>query len=169
MTNGEIMRFLTILSLVLVAVTLATSLAHALEWPGKRRLGEADYRTTQAIYYPGFTFGGLFGEFGGIVSLAVLLYLTPEDTSRFWWTAGALLLMLAGHSVYWLMIHPINNFWVKDVATSAAGSTFFSTFAGMRNGDWTELRDTWERSHAVRACLHVLSLIAIAMATSLFS
>lgn len=162
------MQFLTILSLLLVAVTMVTSLAHALEWPGKRRLGEAAYKTTQAIYYPGFTFGGLFGEFGGMISLAVLLYLTPAGTSRFWWTAAALLLMLAAHAVYWLMTHPINNFWVKDVATSAAGSAFFSIFAGTRTGDWTELRDSWERSHAIRACLHLLSLIAIAMATSLF-
>ena len=162
------MRFLTVFSLLLVAVTMVTSLAHALEWPGKRRLDEAAYKTTQAIYYPGFTFGGLFGEFGGMVSLAVLVYLTPAGTSRFWWTSGALLLMLAAHTVYWLMTHPINNFWVKDVATSGAGSAFFSTFANTQTGDWTELRDTWERSHAVRACLHVLALIAIAMATSLF-
>lgn len=104
------MRFLTVFSLLLVAVTMVTSLAHALEWPGKRRLDEAAYKTTQAIYYPGFTFGGLFGEFGGMVSLAVLVYLTPAGTSRFWWTAGALLLMLAAHTVYWLMTHPINNF-----------------------------------------------------------
>ena len=155
------MRFLTVLSLLLVAVTMATSLAHALEWPGKRRLGESAYKTTQAIYYPRFTFGGM-------ISLAVLLYLTPAATSRFWWTAGALLLMLAAHTVYWLMTHPINNFWVKDVATSGAGSAFFSTFASTQTGDWTELRDAWERPHAVRACLHVLALIAIAMATSLF-
>lgn len=68
------MRFLTVLSLLLVAVTMATSLAHALEWPGKRRLGEAAYKTTQAIYYPGFTFGGLFGEFrrDGLACRAVL-------------------------------------------------------------------------------------------------
>ena len=32
------MRFLTVLSLLLVAVTMATSLSHALEWPGKRRV-----------------------------------------------------------------------------------------------------------------------------------
>ena len=126
------------------------------------------FLTVLSFYYPGFTFGGLFGEFGGMIALSVLLYLTPAATSRFWWTAGALLLMLAAHTVYWLMTHPINNFWVKDVATSGAGSAFFSTFANTQTGDWTELRDTWERSHAVRACLHVLALIAIAMATSLF-
>ncbi len=163
------MRALTILSLLLVAVTMGLSLAHALEWPGKLRLNEAAYKTTQAIYYPGFTFGGLVGEFGGMIALAVLLYLTPFVTSRFCWTAAALLLMVAAHGTYWLMTHPINNFWVKDVATSAAGSTFFSIFAGTRTGDWTELRNVWELSHVIRACWHMLSLISIAMATSLFA
>jgi hypothetical protein len=37
------------------------------------------------------------------------------------------------------MTHPVNNFWVKDVAMSAPGSTFFSTFADGNAGDWTEL------------------------------
>jgi hypothetical protein len=62
------------------------------------------------------------------------------------------------------MTHPINNFWVKDVAKSEAGSTFFSIFAGTRTGG---LRNAWELSHATRACLH--SLISIAMATSHFA
>lgn len=161
------MRVLTMLSLLLVAITMGLSLAHALEWPGKRRLDEAAYKTTQAIYYPGFTFGGLIGECGGMLALAVLLFLTPFGTHRFWWTAAALLLMVAAHGIYWLMTHPVNNFWVKDVATSAAGSAFFATFASKQTRDWTALRDVWERSHAIRACLHMLSLMAIAMTVSL--
>ena len=52
-------------SLLLVAVTMGLSLAHALEFPGKLRLDEPTYRAVQAIYYPGFTIGGLVGEFGG--------------------------------------------------------------------------------------------------------
>lgn len=164
------MQALTILSVLLVAVTMGTSLAHALEWPGKLRLDETAYKATQSIYYPGFSIGGFVGEFGGIVILAILLYLTPFGTSRFWWTAAALLIMLAAHSLYWLMTHPINNFWVKDVAKSAAGSAFFSAFAKSKQpGDWTELRNAWELSHAIRACLHMLSLVSITMATSLFA
>jgi hypothetical protein len=40
---------LSILGLLLVAVTMGLSLAHALEFPGKLRLDEASYRTVQAI------------------------------------------------------------------------------------------------------------------------
>ncbi|TIX44521.1 MAG: DUF1772 domain-containing protein, partial [Mesorhizobium sp.] len=52
------MRALMIATLLLVAVSMALSLAHALELPGKLRLKEATYRSVQAIYYPGFTIGG---------------------------------------------------------------------------------------------------------------
>jgi hypothetical protein len=162
------MRALTIMSLVLVAITMGLALAHALEMPGKLRLDEAAYKTVQAIYYPGFTLGGLVGELGSMTAVAVLLYLTPYGSSRFWWTAAAFLLLLAVHGTYWLMTHPVNKFWIKDVAMSAPGSTFFSTFAGGRGGDWTELRNTWEISHVIRAGLAMLSLISIAVATSLF-
>lgn len=42
------MRALTILALLLVAVTMGLSLAHALEWPGKLRLNEDAYKATQS-------------------------------------------------------------------------------------------------------------------------
>lgn len=107
------MRALTIATLLLVAVSMALSLAHALELPGKLRLKEATYRSVQAIYYPGFTIGG-FAEIGGIIALAVLLYLTPYPSARFWWTLAALVSLLAEHATYWLVTHPVNNFWVQE-------------------------------------------------------
>lgn len=163
------MRFFTLLCLVLVAVTMGLSLAHALELPGKLRLDEASYKAVQAIYYPGFTLGGLVGEFGGIVALAVLVYLTPSGTTHFWWTVAALALMLIAHGVYWVVTHPVNNFWVKDIAMSAPSTTFFSMFTGGAAGDWTDLRNRWELSHVIRAVLHAMSLVFIAMATSLLA
>jgi hypothetical protein len=162
------MRVLTILCLMLVATKFAMSLAHVLELPGKLRLDEATYRAVQAIYYPGFTVAGFVGEFGGMVALAALLYLTPYGTNRFWWTAAALGLLIAGHATYWLFTHPVNKFWVKDIAISAPGSTFFSLFAsGEGNGHWTELRNVWEFSHVVIACFATLSLLSIGITTSL--
>ncbi len=77
------MRAFTILCLMLVATKFGMSLAHVLELPGKLRLDEATYKAVQAIYYPGFTIAGFVGEFGGMVALAVLLYMTPYGTSRF--------------------------------------------------------------------------------------
>jgi hypothetical protein len=160
------MRFLTILCLMLVATKFGTSLAHVAELPGKLRLDEATYKAVQPIYYPGFTLVGLVGEFGGMMALAVLLFLTPYGTSRFWWTAAALAFLLAGHATYWLMTHPVNNFWVKDLAMSAPGSIFFSIFPNRRTGDWAELRNIWELSHAIIFGFVTLSLLSIAVATS---
>jgi hypothetical protein len=161
------MRMLTVLCLVLVAMKFGTSLAHVAELPGKLRLDEATYKAVQAIYYPGFTLVGLVGELGGMIALAILLYLTPLGTARSWWTAAALACLVAGHAVYWLMTHPVNNFWVKDVATSAPGAAFFSALGAQQSGDWRALRNVWELSHAIIFGFVTISLIAMAYTASL--
>ncbi len=157
---------MTILCLLFVASKFGTPLAHVAELPGKLRLDEATYKAVQAIYYPGYTLVGLVGEFGGMIALAALLYLTPYGTSRFWWTVAALVFLLAGHAIYWLMTHPVNNFWVKDVATSGPGAAYFSIFASRQTGDWTELRNIWELSHVIVFGFVTLSLGSLAVATA---
>jgi len=124
------MRFLTILCLMLVAAKFGTSLAHVAELPGKLRLDEATYKAVQAIYYPGFTIVGLVGEFGGIIALAVLLYLTPFGANRFWWTVAALAFLVAGHATYWLMTHPVNNFLGQGCCH--VGSRFYLLLHALR-------------------------------------
>src|ERR671914_1351612 len=100
--------FLSVLALLLLAITMGLSLAHALEFPGKLRLDEPTYRAVQAIYYPGFTIGGLVGEFGSMLVLTVLLFLTPTNSKPFWWTTAALGLLIIGHAIYWIVTHPVN-------------------------------------------------------------
>ena len=100
---------LTVIAVLLVAITMGLALAHALEYPGKLRLDEPTYRAVQAIYYPGFTIGGLVGEFGALLALPVLLYLTPFGSERFWWVAGAFSFLVVGHLTYWFVTHPVNN------------------------------------------------------------
>jgi hypothetical protein len=39
---------------------------------------------------------------------------------------GALLSLLAMHATYWLVIHPVNNFWLKDTNVDRALNSFFS-------------------------------------------
>jgi hypothetical protein len=162
------MRAFMIVTLLLVAITMALSLAHALELPGKLRLKEATYKSVQTIYYPGFTIGG-FAEIGGIIALVIVLYLTPYPGARFWWTLTALVFLVAEHATYWLVTHPVNNFWVQDVATSKLAATFFSMLPRKQSGDWRDLRDVWEASHVARAGLAMLSLISIAVAATFFA
>jgi hypothetical protein len=54
------------------AVAMALSLAHALEFPGKLRLGKDAYLAVQQIYYPGFTFGGFVGELAAAISQSLI-------------------------------------------------------------------------------------------------
>jgi hypothetical protein len=57
------LHVLQVVSVTLVAVALAFSLAHAAEFPGKLRLSQKAYLAVQPIYYSGFTIGGGIGEF----------------------------------------------------------------------------------------------------------
>ena len=73
---------LQVVTVMLVAVALAMSLAHALELPGKMRLGKDAYVVVQSIYYPGFTIGGGVGEVGGLLASILLLLFTSRGTKR---------------------------------------------------------------------------------------
>ena len=104
---------LQVLAVILVAVAMALSLAHALELPGKMRLDRETYYAMQPIYYPGFTIGGGVGEVGGTISTIVLLFLTPLGSTEFWLTLVALIGLFAVQAVYWFFTHPVNKFWVE--------------------------------------------------------
>jgi hypothetical protein len=60
--------------------------------------------------------------------------------------------------VYWVIVHPVNNFWLRDFKLKSASAGFFlfdpfkrASSAG--SADWTVLRDQWEYGHVVRAAL----------------
>src|SRR5918992_4637774 len=110
-----------VVTVFLVAVAMSLSLAHALELPGKMRLDRDTYVAVQAIYYPGFTYGGL-GEGLGMVATLVLLFVTPRSSAAWWWTLTAFVLLLAMHAVYWLLTHTGNKIWLKDVHPAGAGA-----------------------------------------------
>jgi hypothetical protein len=151
---------------------MSLSLAHALEFPGKRRLARDAYFTTQRIYYPGFTVGGAVGDAGGTVATLALLLTIPFGGRAFWLTLVALLGLvgLVGmHVVYWGVTHPVNRVWLRDEPLGGLGSRFFFVGKGKQENrpiSWTELRDRWEYSHVARAILAAVSLVALVAATS---
>jgi hypothetical protein len=118
------LHMIQIVSILLVAVAFAPALAHVLEFPGKRRLTKEAYLTVQPIYYPGFTIAGGIGEVGGLISVIVLLLLTPRGTRAFWLTLVAVLGMLGMQVVFWLYTQPVNRFWLQSapLARSRGGS-----------------------------------------------
>ncbi len=162
---------LQVLTVVLVAVAMALTLAHALELPGKMRLSKEQYLATQPIYYPGFTIGGAAEPLAILTSL-VLLFITPYGSASFWLTAAGFAALVAMHATYWLLTHPVNNFWLKDVQLKGAGAGFFAFDPLARHDssaamDWSHLRDRWEISHVVRAALGMASLILLVAAVAL--
>ena len=154
------------LTILLAAIGMALSLAHALEFPGKRRLDRDAYLKVQAIYYPGFTIGGAFEPLAMIATFVLMLF-TPFGTAAFWLTLAAFAGLVLAHAIYWVITHPVNKVWLKDEKLDQAGDRFFAAGAHSAEGDWTELRDRWEWSHVARAVLEMLGLIALVVAAVL--
>lgn len=157
---------LEIACVLLSAVTMALSLAHALEYPGKKRLSRAHYLAVQPIYYPGFTIAGA-AEPLLIPALAALLAMTASATGLFWLTAGALAAAIATHLLYWLLTAPVNKVWLSDEKLSASAERFFgASRPGGPQADWTVLRDRWETSHIWRALTAGLAFVLIVVRTA---
>ena len=157
---------LKICTLTVVAITMAMGLAHALELPGKLRLPKEQYLAAQTIYYPGFTYAGVTEPLS-VIQTALLAFLMPAGSSSFWLTVTSCIALALMHAVYWVLIHPVNNFWLKDINPQGVGGAFFGFgSAPARSGqfDWTTLRDRWEYSHLARAGLAVLAFVLLVTA-----
>jgi hypothetical protein len=160
---------LEIATVIVVAVAMALSLAHVLELPGKLRLSKEHYVAIQAVYYPGFTYAGM-AEPIGLLLILLLLFMIPAGTLKFYLTLVAFLALAAMHAAYWLLTHPVNNFWLKEFKLKGAGAVFFSMGRRAKSDDrqpeWTGLRDRWEYSHVLRAGFGLASLILIVAAVA---
>jgi hypothetical protein len=163
-TQETMFVLLQILTLVLLALALTASLAHALEAPGKMRLPEQDYRAVQPIYYPGFTLIGP-AEPLGVIALGFVAFFWSGPNTGFWLTVAAAIGLAAAHAIYWLVTHPVNKVWLEDTDLKGAGKGFFGFAQGSLNGDdWTALRDRWEYSHVVRAACVSFAFICFTVA-----
>ena len=174
-------NLLQVLSVLLTAVATTTTLAHALELPGKLRLTRDEYLTVQRIYYPGFTISSGFGEGPAPIVAAILLLLTPPRSKPFWLRLLALSGLVGVQAVYWLVTHPVNRYWLRDTLEAERetrqgfASRFFLSDPASKSSleveplptDWRPVRDRWEYSHAARAGLAFMSLIALVTAMAI--
>ena len=178
-----------VLTLLLVAVTMATALAHALEFPGKRRLDETAYLDVQTIYYPGFTIAGLAEPVSAIATL-VLFYMFRANRVASVLILTAFVALAAMHVIFWIFTQPVNKFWLRRQRLTSLGKRFFSAGAARtgtahstsgRSGsiepdpaesraeNWQRMRDRWEYSHLVRAVLSLIALITLNVALLVYS
>jgi hypothetical protein len=170
---GSMFLILQVASVFLAALAMCLSLAHALELPGKLRLDKEAYFAVQAIYYPGFTFGGV-GEVLALVVAFALLLTTPVDGAAFPLTLVGFVALAAMHGAYWVFTHPVNRFWLKDKELSGLGTAFFGLDRKERRRDegnsqqdlWKRFRDRWEYSHVLRAALSAIAVIALTTAAA---
>src|SRR5436309_3329242 len=115
--------FLTfeVVTVFLVSMSFGVTFAHALELPGKMRLNEADYLAVQAIYYPGFTIGGI-AEPVAIVATLILVLITSRNTAVFWLALLAFVALFAMHIIFWLVTQPANRYWLKSQQLKGLGA-----------------------------------------------
>jgi Anthrone oxygenase len=164
----EALPILQIIALVLIAVGLSLSLSHALELPGKLRLGRDAYVAVQSIYYPGFTVGGIFGEPGAMLATFVALIFTQRGSPAFSFTLSAFAALVLMHAVFWIVTQPVNRVWLADQDLGRAGAAFFRTDGGgSTEQDWTRVRNRWEYSHVARAGCAFVAFVAMAVAIAL--
>jgi hypothetical protein len=166
------LQVLQVLTIVLVGIVLAPALAHAFEFPGKKRLKKEAYLAVQAIYYPGFTLLGL-SEPGGLMATIALLVFTSPGSVAFALTLVALISLLGMQLIYWTLIHPTNRFWLQTAGPDLGnlGGTFFAFDPGGRRAadtdsgvEWKRFRDRWEYSHIARAVLAFVSFLSLVVA-----
>jgi hypothetical protein len=169
-----IFMMLQVLCVCLAGIAAALPLAHALELPGKMRLGRDAYLATQPIYYPGFTIGAGFGEGGGMVATSILLLLTPAASREFPWTLAALVLLLAMHAAYWIWTHRINKLWLSGHQLKGVSGGFIEIGSANRaapeigsGGDWQRFRDRWEYYHVLRAGLAAMAFVCLVISVAL--
>ena len=164
---------LQVFTVILVAVVMGLALPHALEFPGKMRLGKQEYLSTQAIYYPGFTIGGGIGEVLGVLATLLLVILTPRDNPAFWWTVTAFIAVMATHLIFWVVTQPVNRYWVSQLKLPNVAQRFFSVDekdhqAESVQDQWEALRNKWEYSHMTRAVCAGIGLISLTVAVATY-
>ena len=143
----------------------ATTVAHALELPGKARLSAEEYAVVQRIYFPGFTVVRAL-EPPASVALAVSAVLTPQGAPARPWRWMAAGLAAAAHVVYWAVVHPANRQWLAgEPMVGAAARTFLGVHAVDR--DRQVQRRRWERGHLARCALTTIATISAAVGLTL--
>jgi hypothetical protein len=139
-----------LLTLLLVALSMALSFCHLMEMPVRLSWEPALWMQTT-------NFGGLyylFGRIGAVIDVsailaaAALVFFTRRRRPSFQLTIAGALLMAAGLAVWFGFVAPMNAIM--------AGWT-----AGTVPPDFAAVRDQWEYSHATIAVIKIAGLAAL--------
>ena len=135
-----------LLSVLLVAVSMAAGFAHLFALPNKIDLAREDYLTVQQIYR-GWALLGI-AVIGALVSTLVLAVRVRGSPAAFRLTLAALACVCLSLAVFFLFTYPANQ------------QTENWT---MLPENWQALRRQWEYSHAAGAGLNFAALVALTL------
>jgi hypothetical protein len=139
-------------ALVLTALLMGTSYAHALEMPQKLRVEGPLWLTFQHTLYPYFAYVGAPVELGSIGAAAFLAYLVRAQRPAFFLALTAVVCLAIAFFVVWLgFTNPVNSQTARWTAASMPA-------------DWTSWRRQWEYSHLARFALHLIAFGALVAA-----
>lgn len=144
-----LVRWWRLATILLVALSMGTALAHLLEMPAKLRVDGAFWlRLLQTVYPPGFGTAGAAFEVGAVIGTLALAVLVRRRGAAFGWSLAGAAGVLAAHLVFWIWVAPVN-------------ATLVPLSADALPADWPGLRAQWEYGHAARAVLQLLALAAL--------
>lgn len=139
------LKIISFISLLLVALTLAPSMAHLLELANKINLSREDYLTVQQIY-SGWALLGIVTFPALIFTLILTIMNRGEGRRAFILSLLAFVCLVATQIIFWTYTYPANQ-------ATANWTTL--------PGNWENLRANWEYSHAAGAVLNLLALISL--------
>jgi|SRR5690606_15746140 len=137
---------LRLLSVVLVALSMAAGFAHLYALPNKIDLPPAEYFVAQQIYAGWALIGiAILGAIGSTLALAVLV---RRRGAEFRLVVTALVCLVLALAIFFAFTFPANQ-----------ATENWTT----RPADWETLRSQWEYSHAAGALLYLTALIALTL------
>jgi hypothetical protein len=136
------MKMLSVLAIVLTALSMGAGIAHVLEMRPKLAMSAEQYRETQQLYR-GWAFIGivLLGALAASADLAIRL----RGSAAFSLAAGGVVAIALSLMVFFAFTFPVNR--------TTRNWTVLPT-------NWEHLRRQWEYSHAAgTACLFIALLL----------
>lgn len=152
------------ITVMLAAVTMSLALAHALELPGKMRLTKEEYLAVQAIIQASPLVGSRVRKHH---CRPRPVDPDPQELTTIMAGRGAAAALIAVQIIFWTMTQPVNKYWLQNTKLSRVATRFFERGSAAPVGDWTVMRDRWERSHVLRAIASVLALLLLISAVAL--
>ena len=144
-------KFLYVGTLLLVALLLGTSFAHALELPQKMRADGALWLTFQRSLYPFFAYVGGPIEGAALVSICLLAVKRRRAQRSYAASVAAAACILLAFAIWVTLIQPVN----AEIGALGAGVVPYQ---------WAAMRSQWEFSHLSRFVLHLCGFVLLASA-----